>query len=380
MRRARGARLRVLLLIKGLGAGGAERLLVDVVAGASRDQIEYEVAYVLRHADTLVPELQRLGVPVHCLGSAASWDLRWLGALHRVLHQGRFDVVHSHLPYTGAFAPLVVATLRPSRRPKVVYTEHSTWNRTATLTRALNRAAAHLDDAVVTVSRPVHESLPAPLRRRARVVVHGIDMTKVSSVCDRSSQRVTWHEALGVTGDDVVALTVANVRKEKGYDVLIRAAAALHGSPVRFVAVGGGPLEQWLQEEIRSMHVGPSFTYLGRRDGVMDLLAAADLFVLPSHFEGMPVALMEAMASGLPVVASAVGGILDVVDDGVEGLLVPPGDPAALAQAVRHLATDVELRARMAEASLRRAAAFDITRAVGELEELYDQLVAVGQT
>jgi Glycosyl transferase 4-like domain len=122
-------RPRVLLLIKGLGLGGAERLLVDVVGARDRERFDYEVAYVLSEQDALVSAMEGTGVPVHGLGAAASADLRWTAALRRLLVQGRFDVLHAHLPYTAAFGRLAALTLPRARRPAVVYTACGTRRR-----------------------------------------------------------------------------------------------------------------------------------------------------------------------------------------------------------------------------------------------------------
>jgi glycosyltransferase involved in cell wall biosynthesis len=113
---------------------------------------------------------------------------------------------------------------------------------------------------------------------------------------------------------------------------------------------------------------------LGRRDDVSHVLAACDLFVLASKNEGLPIALVEALALGLPVVATAVGGTPEVVTDGLEGLLVPPSNPDQLASAIERLLADPELRARMSAAATERARHFDISRSVAEMESIYRTL------
>ena len=138
---APGEPLRVLLVIKCLGYGGAERLLVDMVATVDRSRFNYEVAFVLREQDALVPAIRAGGTPVHSLGAAHNADLRWMAALRRLLVTGRYDVVHFHLPYAAAFGQLVVASLPRSDRPGVVYTEHSLWDRAKLVNRVLLRAS-----------------------------------------------------------------------------------------------------------------------------------------------------------------------------------------------------------------------------------------------
>jgi glycosyltransferase involved in cell wall biosynthesis len=379
---ASGLRPRVLLLIKGLGLGGAERLLVDVVGARDRTHFDYEVAYVLADQDALVPAMKGAGVSVHALGASASADLRWTIALRRLLVRGRFDLLHSHLPYTAAFGRLVALTLAGSRRPALVYTEHSLWNKAAVLTKALNRSTVGVDRALIVVSGAARDALPRALRSRARVVVHGVDRMRFGPHPDqRDVMRREVRAELAVGDDEVLALTVANLRSEKGYDVLLEAArlSVAAGAPVRFFSVGRGPLEAELAAAAHARGLDEHFVFLGTRTDTARLMAGADVLVLPSHQEGLPVALMEAMSAGLPVVATIVGGVPDVVTDDVEGLLVPPGRPDALADAVGRVAGDAALRSRLAAASLARSEVFDVRNAARAIEAVYTEVLAKGR-
>jgi glycosyltransferase involved in cell wall biosynthesis len=371
-------RPRILLVIKGLGLGGAERLLVDVMAARDREHFEYEVAYVLASQDALVPDMEATGVPVHCLGGSASADLRWTRSLRRLLTERHFDVLHAHLPYTAALGRLVALTLPRRRRPVLVYTEHSLWNKAAIVTKALNRATVEIDQALIVVSVAARNALPPALRSRARVVVHGVDRARFSSLLEqRSALRAELREELGMADDELIALTVANMRSEKGYDVLLEAARLVvaAGAPVRFVSVGRGPLESELAAAAAAAGLAGHVRFLGTRTDTARLMAGADLFVLPSHQEGLPVALMEAMSTGLPVVATVVGGVPDVVTDDVEGVLVPAGRADLLAEAVIRVAKDPALRSRLAEASLARSALFDVRDAAQSIESVYTELL-----
>jgi glycosyltransferase involved in cell wall biosynthesis len=366
------------MLIKGLGLGGAERLLVEVMANRDRDRFDYEVAYVLAGQKALVPALASVGVPVHALGGTASADLRWTAALRRLLVRGGFDVLHAHLPYTAAFGRLVACSVGRRHRPVLVYTEHSLWNKAAVVTKALNRVTVGFDGALIVVSVAARDALPGALRARARVVVHGVDRARFAALVEqRDALRQDVRDELGIDTGEVLALTVANLRSEKGYDVLVEAARLVMeaGVPVRFVSVGRGRLEGDLATAAAGPELVGHLQFLGTRTDTARLMAGSDLFVLPSHQEGLPVALMEAMSAGLPVVATIVGGVPDVVTDDVEGLLVPPGRADLLAQAVSCVAQDVTLRARLAEASLARSAIFDVRNAARAIEAVYDELL-----
>lgn len=169
-------------------------------------------------------------------------------------------------------------------------------------------------------------------------------------------------------------VTVANLRPEKDHETLLAAAAALldRHPDLRFRIVGDGPRRAALEQQARSLGVASRIDFLGHRDDVRELLGAADAFVLPSRSEAFPNGAIEAMAAGLPVVACAVGGLLDLIDDGVTGLLVPPGNAPALAAAIDRLAGDPGLGAGLgqrARAEVRRRYSFD--RMVGAFEDLY---------
>lgn len=364
-------------MIKCLGYGGAERLLVDMVAARDRRRFHYEVAYVLRDQDALVQAIRESGIAVHSLGAAHNADLRWLATLRRVLVEGRFDVVHFHLPYAAAFGQLVVASLPRARRPGIVYTEHSLWDRSKVANRALLRAFMGKQERLVTVSEASFAALPASLQRRAKIVVHGVDLCRsVSLVARRDEQRALVRSELKVRDDECLFLTVANLRPEKGYDVLLDATRLLadRDLPIRIAAVGRGPLREVMRARHHDLALGDRFQFLGQRDDVLELLTGADAFVLPSLHEGLPVALMEATSVGLPIVATDVGGVPQVLENGIDGLLVPPGDPRRLAEAMERLALDPELRERLGQRARLRSSMFDIAEASRVVGDIYQQV------
>ncbi len=369
--------LRVLLVIKCLGYGGAERLLVDMVATVDRRRFNYEVAYVLREQDALVPAIRAGGTPVHSLGAAHNADLRWMATLRQRLVTGRFDVVHFHLPYAAAFGQLVVTSLPRAARPGVVYTEHSLWDRAKLVNRVLLRGSMGNRERLVTVSQASYDALPVSLQRRATTVVHGVDLSQSESLVTRRTEcRALVRSELAVDEDEFLFLAVANLRPEKGYDVLLEAAKAIadRDLPIRIAAVGRGPLSDALHARHAEMGLGDRFQFLGQRDDVLQLLAGADAFVLASRHEGLPVALMEATSVGLPIVASRVGGIPQVLEDEVDALLVPPGEPDLLAQAMTRLASDAELRLRLGRQAKLRSSMFDIAEARRAVGDIYLQV------
>ena len=372
-----GRPLRVLLVIKCLGYGGAERLLVDMVAAGERQQFHYEVAYILRSQDALVPAILAGGTQVHALGAAHNADLRWLMTFRHLLAQGAYDVVHFHLPYAAALGQLVVRSLPRSTRPAIVYTEHSLWDRARLVNRVLLRASMERDERLVTVSQASYDALPLPLRRRATTVVHGVDLSRSDSLIARRRElRTLVRSELGVDADELLFLTVANLRPEKGYDILLAAARSIadSGLPIRIAAVGRGPMSATLHARHLELELGDRFQFLGQRDDVLQLLAGADVFVLASLQEGLPVALMEATSVGLPIVASDIGGVPQVLENEVDALLVTPGDAVSLVEAMKRLSSDPELRDRLGQRAKLRSSMFDIAEASRAVGDIYVQV------
>ena len=245
--------------------------------------------------------------------------------------------------------------------------------------RLLNRVGVRFDDSVIAVSDSVSASLPASVRRRKTVVVHGMDLTRAAHLrADRETVRREVRRELNVSADEVLVLAVANLRPEKGYDVLLEAARLVvaAAAPVRFAAVGRGPQREEVTARRDSLGLGDRFLLLGQRSDVLRLLAGSDIFVLASHFEGLPVALMEATSVGLPIVTTAVGEIPNLLTDGVDALIVAPGQPRALAAALERLVADDQLRRRLGAGALARSELFDITRAVSRIESVYTELLA----
>lgn len=364
-------RTKVLWLIKGLGPGGAEQLLLLSARVADHDRFDYRVAYVRADKTHLVPEFEALGVVPTRLGASVPGPWGWVRELRSLLRQ--VDVVHSHSPVLASVARLLTLTLPKAQRPALVATEHNEWTSHRLPTRLANGITGFLDRHSWSVSQQVLDTMWPPRRRRSEVLIHGIDTTSTPSDPD-IRERV--RSELGIGQGEVLAITVANLRKNKDYPNLLRAAkTSLAREPrLRFIAVGQGPLEGEIKALHQELGLGDRFALLGFRRDIQELMAAADLFVLGSAHEGLPVAIMEAFAAGLPVVATRVGGVPQQVSEGQQGLIVPAHDADALADALVTLAGDDETRTRMGAAARTRSKDYDIRRAVTEQQRVYASL------
>ncbi|MEO6122773.1 MAG: GNAT family N-acetyltransferase, partial [Ilumatobacteraceae bacterium] len=366
--------IRVRWVIKGLGPGGAEHLLTAAAAAAAHDRNRFEIEclYVLPWKDHLVGALEAAGVRTTCL-SRRRHDLLWPLRLVADIRSGDWDVIHIHSPLPGAVARLAVRTIPTSRRPGVVVTEHNRWQTHRWPTRIVNRLTSRWDDAAIAVTDEVLDSMAGPITRRARTVRHGIDTTAAARlVADRAAVR----EELGVGADELLIGTAANFRAQKDYPNLLQAVRILadQGVAVRFVAVGQGPLETEMRGLCTELGIDDRIILTGFRPDAVRVMAACDAFVLASQWEGLPVAIMEALALGLPIVATAVGGVAETLVDGVDALLVPPRDAQALAAALVRISTDEPLRRRLGDAAATRSAEFDVGRTVEVLESTYRRI------
>ena len=280
--------------------------------------------------------------------------------------------VHAGVGWEGHAA---VRAARAAGVPAVMRTEHLPDVITAPSLRARYAEMAAGVDRLICVSEAVRASflragVPAG---KVRLVRNGICPVPCSA--DRRSVRA----CLGLPEEAHVILTVARLARQKGHRALLDAATTVltRAPDARFLWVGDGPLERTLGEAVRRRGLDGCVRLLGRRADVPDLLAAADLFVLPSLFEGLPLVILEAMAAGLPVIATRVCGTEEAVLDGVTGGLVPAGDGAALAGAILAVLTDPALAARWGAAGRRRLEEdFTAVRMARQTAALYEEVLA----
>lgn len=368
-------RLRVLWLVKGLGPGGAEMLLVSAARVADHGRFAYEAAYLLPWKSHLVPRLEAAGVKVHCLGVANVLVPTWFWRLRRLLVQGRYDVLHLHSPMVAGVARVVARTLPRRLRPAIVSTEHNTWWSYSRATRWANALLYRRDAHRWAVSDDVHHTIWPSHAEGVEVLVHGLVLGDVQ---EGLRHRAEVRRELGVTDDQVLVGTVANYRTQKGYpDLLAAAAEVCRQVPnARFCAVGQGPLEDEIRARHAELGLGDCFQLLGFREDVFAVLAACDVFALASLHEGFPIAVMESLAAGVPVVATAVGGVPDAIQDGVNGFIVQPGRPEELADRLIRICSDDELRARCAAAAHAGGQVYDICDAVARVEQVYAELAS----
>jgi glycosyltransferase involved in cell wall biosynthesis len=334
-------RRRIVVAIKGLGIGGAEMLIAESARLWDQDRFDYRVVYALPWKHQLVGRIEDLGIEVTCIGTNRGMTPRsWLRL--RSYLAGSADLVHAHLPAMGAVARLTSGV-------PVVYTEHNVADSYRKPVQVVNRLTYGRNRQVTAVSEAVADSIAGYPGPRAEVVSNGVSVT-VEPAAPAAARR-----ELGIDATTPLVVHVGNIRPHKGHANLVETAVHLTSlvPSVRIVSIGGEKNEGDLRR-VRGLAaaagVADRLAFLGRREDALAFVAAADVFANPSDFEGLPVAVLEAMALRRPVVATAVGGVPAIVQPDVSGVLVPPRDPRALAEGIAALIHDRATAERLADA------------------------------
>ena len=364
---------RVALVVDRLAPGGKERVVTTLAQEFQKLHVATTVI-CLHSRGKLADELSAAGVMVETIHSKRSRDVGAIGRLAAVLQDIQPDVINVHdrssLPYVAA------ARDRVSSAP-LVLSCHGLLLESGQASPSRTIAAGNL--ATLTAVAPhVAEHYVASLRATAPVVVipNGVDFPD-ANVAAREGVR----ESLGISPKEFMFLAVGTIKREKGYPDLLAACELLHkeGRAFRLIVAGGMDDEVYwrvVQHAVSNDHLERFVTFLGHRDDTSDLLAAADAYVLPSRSEGLPLALLEAASAGLPIVATDVGDVGNVLD-GDAGLLVEPGDPDALAAGMDRLLDDPKLREQLGRtASLRVRRNFGADTMAARYLELYERVAA----
>jgi len=377
-------RLKVLTLTDQLIylGGGAERVAMEIATRLDQSRFEsvfcasrYWEGARTNSVQDAERRMHEAGVRYFGLGRRSSTDFhRWL-PLRGILRRERVDVLHAHMFGSNVWGTMIG---RLARVPVIVAHEH-TWSfegkplRRFTDREVIGRGST----AFIAVSRD---------DRRKMIEIEGVDPKKILHVPNGIApppppSGADVRAELGIPAGAPVIGTVSVLRPQKALDVFIRASAALlrDHPELRVLLAGDGPLRGELTDLVQSLGVQDRLLMLGYRSDAPDVLAALDVAVSSSAFEGSPLAVMEYMESALSIVATRVGGVPDLIEDGVQGLLVEPGDVTALTGAIRRMLDDPEAARRMGEAAReRRRHEFTVDLMVRRFEALYERLAAGG--
>ncbi len=364
-------KIRVLEVLATLKRAGAERMAVSLVRGLDPDRFETGVVSLFdAFAEGLEPELAEACIRTWHLGKRPGLDPRMVPRLFRVFRDFRPSILHTHSYVLRYTLPAGVA----ARAGFMVHTVHNLAGREVDLTgRLIHRLAFRGRVTPVVVAAEVGRSFRKLYGvEPAAAIPNGIETGRYFL----PGARQEWRRANGFSNDDFLVASVARLEPQKNPLGLIESFTRALGQDRRWrlLLAGDGSLRNAAQETALRLGLGERVHFLGVRSDVAELLSASDVFALASHWEGNPIAVMEAMAAGLPVVATAVGGVPELVVHGETGLLAPAGDEQAFAGALAAVAGDPERRRELGAAGLKRSAGFGVDAMVASYARLFERL------
>lgn len=371
--------VRVCMVVNNLDVGGLEKVVLSLLRHLPAAEVECSLICLSGpgklFGDLLLPPEACLVLDKRAEVTAAE-RLRTpllLARIARFLRARKVEILHTHNLAPLLYGGLAARLLGPWR-PAVVYSEHNQIYRAGEKARGRFARYVRLADEVVAVSHDLRRTLVDGLRIAppVRVLHNGID----PSVFEGAGAGGVGRE-LGRREGEFLVGTAVVLSEQKGIRYLLEAARLVRDADptVRFAIAGDGPLRAELEEQARALALGDTVRFLGYRRDVPQLIAALDAYVLPSLWEGLPLALLEALAGGKPILATTVGGNPEVVTDGENGLLFAPRDPEAIARAVLAIRRDAALRERMRVANVAKfRRGFSVASMAGAHLELYREL------
>ncbi|MDS0282275.1 glycosyltransferase [Haloarcula onubensis] len=367
----------ICLLINEVAPGGAPTVVLDIVRQTDDPDVSYTVC-IIEGERTLVPELREAGATVVDFDASFKFDPRALWRMARFFRRNDFDIVHAHLPY-AQFLGRVLGGLGGTE--SIVSTQHNVPENYHPITRTLERLTRSLDTRTIAVSEGVERAFTGQSaryepgqHRQWCTIYNGIDAEVFANAVHRAKTEAV-RERWGIE-DAIVFLNVSRYVDAKAQLDLIAAMESLgeRRTDVHLLLVGWGEREPALRAAVEQRGLGNLVTVTGKVPTVHEYYALGDVFVSSSVFEGLPIAHLEAMAAGLPVVATEIAGVTEVVRDGVNGRLVPPKQPEELASAMAE-SCDNERREPWGTASSRLVREqFSIEQTVEDHLSLYLEL------
>jgi len=375
------ARIRLLLAESGRAVGGTERVVWELATRLPRTR--YDV-HVWLAPDPGVDELAEALAGAGCtVQRVAEVDRRFdLGGMFGTwsrLRRLRPDLLHVHHVWPAADRYLAMLA-RLAGVPRFVVTEHIVGEAHSSGQRTLKRDELRHADAITAVTGAIVDRLVRDYgleRGRAQVIPNGADPPDAEL---EEEQARRWREKYLSTPVKPLGVVAGRLEEQKGHDVLFEALVRLGKTGLDFtlVVAGEGSRRSWLEQQALSLGLQPKVTFVGQVEALGGLLSAADAVLLPSRWEGLPLVLLEAMARARPIVASAVGGVPDAIEDGVHGTLVPPGDAAALAEALEQQHRRADRTWRLGRAAAQRVRErFTWAAVVEAYEAVYDEVLGL---
>lgn len=363
---------RVLYLSHAFAVGGAEEMVLNLVRHLPPSYVP--AVACIHEAGPIGLEIERTGVPFKVLGLTPGlrhpFDLL---RLRDFLYECQPDIVHTFL-LTGSLYGRFAAMM--ARVPVVIGTEVNVYERKHALHARAERWLMRDTDAVVASAESVRDFYIRQVKAdpaKVEVIYNAVDWAQLQATVSRDEMRASVEVPAGAP----LLTIIARLTEQKGHRILLDALARTDLAHAYLLVVGDGPLRDVLERQAANLGLSARVRFLGARRDLGNILAATDVFVMPSFWEGLPLAMVLAMGAGLPVVATRVAGIPEVVQDGVTGLLVPPGDSGELGAALSRVVNGDTTRVLLGQAA--RAFVrprFGVDGYVNAITALYDRLLA----
>ena len=365
------APLRILHITPTLTVGGAEQMATHLMVGLSKSHTVGAVGLFPPAQSAVERRLAEADISKWHLNKRPGFDPRMFASLNRVFREFRPDVVHTHMAVQRYVFPVVLS----HRSIVAIHTVHNlAEHETDAFGRLVHRFAFRNRVLPIGISQEVSASVKRIYGLECKAVIP--NCIPVESYRPKPEDRVRWREENGLGSDTVVFTCVGRLEPQKNPLLLLQAFAELKDPRAHLVLSGEGSLRERLQAYAQAHKLCDRVHLIGKQNNVPSVLAASDIFVLASNWEGNPLAVMEAMAAGLPVIATRVGGVPELVQSGDQGLLVQAGDRMEFAAAMSSLLYDAETRQAMGRAAQRRAVReFKVERMVESYANLYHEMV-----
>lgn len=370
-------KVNVLHIIKSLGRGGAEMLLPETLKLHDQNRFQFSYIYFLPWKDQMVKSIQQSGGRVTCF-RASNNLLLMLKARQVALYvrDHKIQLIHAHLPWAGILARIV----GKMTGVPVIYTEHNKQERYHLGTRLANLATMPLLRKVVAVSGDVAESIQRnkpSLKVPIKTILNGVN---VADFDRKNFDQQEIRSKLGIAEDALVIGTIAVFRFQKRLDLWLDLASKISHvhKNAHFVLVGDGPLNQELISKRKDLGLEHRVHMPGLQTEVRPYLAAFDIYMMSSIFEGLPIALLEAMAMQCAVISTDAGGIKEVIRHEVDGLLCGVNEPEKLLEYVRLLTANKEQRLHYGTMARKRVVeSFSMEEMVGNIEKVYEDTLSM---
>jgi len=363
-------KIRVLHIIPTFGIGGAERMVVNLLKAFNHEKFEVSACSLYPEASTFFEkQLKEYKIPVYYLGKHKGLDLRMIPRLYHLFRTFKPDIVHTHLyALRNAIIPIIL-----SRIPLRFHTLHNiAYKETDRIGRVINWIAFHFCKVIpISISQEVAKTTYDLYHIKTPIIYNGI---LVNCFQLKKNIRFSYRKKENLKESDTIFLHIARFSPQKNHRLLIKAfGQAVNQYPnLKLLLVGDGELRSKMEKIVKEEKLEQGIYFLGSRQDIPELLTTCDIFILSSDWEGTPMTILEAMAAGKPIIATAVGGTPELVENGVTGLLVPPKDAQALAEAMLRLANNPILREKMEREGKKNVLErFDIKQIARQYEELY---------